>query len=259
MGYSRVAVIGASGFIGRYVVKRLAARGAIISAIVRDIEGASVLQPMGDVGQIARIRANLRDETRLAAALAGVDAIVNLVGILHERGKQTFEAVHRRRPGAARAHRQGGRDQASRPCLGDRRLDRLTLRLCPQQGGRRDRRCAPPSPAPSSCGPRSCSGRRTISSTASPPCAQLVRRPAADRRRQNALPAGLCRRRRRGGRAHARRPGAPAGPTSSADRSVYTFKALMELVLAETRRRACWSRCPGALPACRPLLECRRR
>jgi uncharacterized protein YbjT (DUF2867 family) len=98
MGYSRIAVIGASGFIGRYVVKHLAARRAVISALVRDVERASVLQPMGDVGQIARIRASLLDETRLAAALAGVDAVVNLAGILHERGKQTFEAVHHQGP-----------------------------------------------------------------------------------------------------------------------------------------------------------------
>jgi NADH dehydrogenase len=53
---------------------------------------------MGDVGQIARIRASLLDEPRLAAALAGVDAIVNLAGILHERGRQTFEAVHHQGP-----------------------------------------------------------------------------------------------------------------------------------------------------------------
>ena len=98
MGYSRIAVIGASGFIGRYVVKHLAARGAIISALVRDVERASVLQPMGDVGQIARIRASLLDEARLAASLAGVDAVVNLAGILHEHGKQTFDSVHHQGP-----------------------------------------------------------------------------------------------------------------------------------------------------------------
>jgi uncharacterized protein YbjT (DUF2867 family) len=98
MGYSRVAVIGASGFIGRYVVKHLAARGAVVSALVRDTERASVLQPMGDVGQIARVRASLLDEARLTAALAGVDAVVNLAGILHEHGKQTFEAVHHHGP-----------------------------------------------------------------------------------------------------------------------------------------------------------------
>lgn len=94
MAFARVAIVGASGFIGRYVVRRLAAQGAVIAAIVRDVEAAKFLQPMGDVGQIARIRAGLQDEARLAAALAGCEAIVNLAGILYERGIQSFEAVH---------------------------------------------------------------------------------------------------------------------------------------------------------------------
>jgi uncharacterized protein YbjT (DUF2867 family) len=100
MGYRRVAVIGASGFIGRYVVKRLAARGAVIAAVVRNVEAALFLQPMGDVGQIARFGADILDETRLAAAIAGADAVVNLVGILHEGGRQRFDSIHR--DGAAR-------------------------------------------------------------------------------------------------------------------------------------------------------------
>jgi uncharacterized protein YbjT (DUF2867 family) len=98
MGYRRVAVLGASGFIGRYVVKRLAAHGAVIAAVVRDVEAAKFLQPMGDVGQIARLGANLLDEARLAAAIAGADAVVNLVGILHENGSQRFDAIHHRGP-----------------------------------------------------------------------------------------------------------------------------------------------------------------
>jgi len=98
MAITRVAVIGASGFIGRYVVKRLAERGAVIAALGRDTERVTQLMPMGDVGQIAGLRASLLDEKRLAAALDGVDAIVNLVGILCERGTQTFDAVHHQGP-----------------------------------------------------------------------------------------------------------------------------------------------------------------
>jgi uncharacterized protein YbjT (DUF2867 family) len=98
MRYRRVAVIGASGFIGRYVVKRLAARGSVIAAVVRDVDSAKFLQPMGDVGQIARLGANLLDEARLAAAIAGADAVVNLVGILHESSSQRFDAVHHKGP-----------------------------------------------------------------------------------------------------------------------------------------------------------------
>jgi uncharacterized protein YbjT (DUF2867 family) len=98
MRYRRVAVIGASGFIGRYVVKRLAARGSVIAAIVRNVDSAKILQPMGDVGQIARLGANLLDEPRLAAAIAGADAVINLAGILHESGSQRFDAIHHRGP-----------------------------------------------------------------------------------------------------------------------------------------------------------------
>jgi uncharacterized protein YbjT (DUF2867 family) len=90
----RVAVIGASGFIGRYVVKRLAGRGSVVAAVVRDAERARFLQPMGDVGQIASLRADLRDERRLATALAGCDAVINLVGILFERRGESFAAIH---------------------------------------------------------------------------------------------------------------------------------------------------------------------
>jgi uncharacterized protein YbjT (DUF2867 family) len=100
MGYRRVAVIGASGFIGRYVVKHLAERGALIAAVVRDVEAALFLQPMGDVGQIARFRANILDEARLTPVIAGADAVINLVGILHESGRQRFDLIHRE--GAAR-------------------------------------------------------------------------------------------------------------------------------------------------------------
>jgi uncharacterized protein YbjT (DUF2867 family) len=98
MRYRRVAVIGASGFIGRYVVKRLAARGIVIAAVVRNVEAAKLLLPMGDVGQIARLGANLLDDARLAAAIAGAEAVINLVGILHESGSQRFDAIHHEGP-----------------------------------------------------------------------------------------------------------------------------------------------------------------
>jgi uncharacterized protein YbjT (DUF2867 family) len=90
----RVGVVGASGFIGRYVVKRLAERGAVIAALSRHATEAIFLKPMGDVGQIATIDAALDDEPRLAAALAGSAAVVSSVGILYERGRQRFQALH---------------------------------------------------------------------------------------------------------------------------------------------------------------------
>lgn len=94
----RVTVIGGSGFIGRYVVKRLAHEGAVIAVVSRHASEARFLQPMGDVGQIARIDASLADEPALAAALAGAQSVVNATGVLYERGSQTYEAIHHQGP-----------------------------------------------------------------------------------------------------------------------------------------------------------------
>jgi uncharacterized protein YbjT (DUF2867 family) len=94
MAYRRVTVLGASGFVGRYVVKRLAAQGALVCAVCRHASDAGFLKPMGDVGQIAPIDADLRDDQALAAVIAGADAVVNAVGILYERGAQSFDALH---------------------------------------------------------------------------------------------------------------------------------------------------------------------
>jgi len=95
----RIAVFGASGFIGRYVVRDLARSGAVIAACGRHASSAGFLRPMGDVGQIAPFSANLGDERALAAVVAGADAVINLVGILYERGKQRFDVVHHKGPG----------------------------------------------------------------------------------------------------------------------------------------------------------------
>ena len=93
MRYPRVTVVGGSGFIGRYVVKRLAARGAVVAVVGRHAAAAGFLRPMGDVGQIALIEAGLDDEARRGAAVEGADAVISLAGILYEKGRQTFEAV----------------------------------------------------------------------------------------------------------------------------------------------------------------------
>jgi uncharacterized protein YbjT (DUF2867 family) len=90
----RVSVVGGSGFIGRYVVKRLAERGAVITVVSRHATEARFLKPMGDVGQIALIDAGLDDEARLTAAFTGSSAVVSCVGILYERGRQRFQLLH---------------------------------------------------------------------------------------------------------------------------------------------------------------------
>ncbi|MAG97307.1 MAG: complex I NDUFA9 subunit family protein [Rhodospirillales bacterium] len=89
-----VTVFGGSGFLGRHLVKRLAAEGAIVRVAVRDPEGTNYLKPLGDVGQIVPWPADVTDRALVGAAVAGADTVVNLVGILFERGRSTFQRVH---------------------------------------------------------------------------------------------------------------------------------------------------------------------
>jgi len=88
-----VTVFGASGFIGRYVVGEIVKTGARVRAAVRRPDNASFLKPMGDVGQVTPISANIRDDASVAAAVDGADVVINLVGILFPGGKQTFNAL----------------------------------------------------------------------------------------------------------------------------------------------------------------------
>ena len=105
----RTAVLGGSGFIGRYVVKRLAARGDVVAVGCRNAEAAKFLKPMGDVGQVVPLNVAISDETLLPAFLAGNNALVNCVGILRESGTQSFELVHHAGPARlARFAREAG-------------------------------------------------------------------------------------------------------------------------------------------------------
>ena len=94
MAMNCVTIFGGSGFVGRHLVKRLAEKGIRVRVAVRDPEGAAFLQPMGGVGQIAAMRVNIRDMASVRRAVLGADAVVNAVGILHQFGKQRFEAIH---------------------------------------------------------------------------------------------------------------------------------------------------------------------
>ncbi len=89
-----VAVIGGTGFVGRHVIKHLADAGFTLRVIARHAPSAVHLKPMGLPGQIALIAADITQPKSMAAALEGVDAVVNLVGILYERGRQQFSAIH---------------------------------------------------------------------------------------------------------------------------------------------------------------------
>ncbi len=109
MQRNRVAVLGGSGFIGRYIVKRLAARGDAVTVGCRNAERARFLRPMGDPGQVALVNVAIDEESVLPAFLEGNDAIVNAVGILHESGRQRFDLVHHTAPARlARLAREAG-------------------------------------------------------------------------------------------------------------------------------------------------------
>ena len=88
-----VTVFGGSGFLGRHVVRALAKRGYRVRVAVRRPDLAFHLQPLGNVGQIQMVQANLRYRTSIDAAVAGADHVVNCVGLLFESGRNTFDAV----------------------------------------------------------------------------------------------------------------------------------------------------------------------
>jgi NADH dehydrogenase len=88
-----VTVFGGSGFLGRHVVRALAKVGYRVRVAVRRPELAGFLQPAGRVGQIHAVQANLRYPASVEAAARDADVLINLVGILYERGRQKFDAV----------------------------------------------------------------------------------------------------------------------------------------------------------------------
>lgn len=91
---SLVTVFGGSGFVGRHVVSLLAQQGWQVRVAVRRPDNALFLKPAGGwVGQVTPVAANIRDQASVERALAGADAAVNLVAILHESGKQRFQAL----------------------------------------------------------------------------------------------------------------------------------------------------------------------
>jgi uncharacterized protein YbjT (DUF2867 family) len=91
---SAVTIFGGSGFLGRHLVQRLAASGCVLKIAVRHPDRALFLKPLGDVGQIVPVAADVTDEASVASAVKGASAVVNLVGILFESKRHSFEAVH---------------------------------------------------------------------------------------------------------------------------------------------------------------------
>ncbi len=102
-------IFGGPGFVGRYATRELASRGWRIRAASRRPDLSGHLQPMGAVGQIHGIQANLRYPESVARTVEGADAVVNAVGVLAPSGKQNFEALHVDGPRAiAKAAREAG-------------------------------------------------------------------------------------------------------------------------------------------------------
>ena len=83
-----IAVTGASGFVGRYIARRMAKQGWRVRVAVRRPNEANFVRPYGDVGQVEPLQANIRDEASTRRALEGASAVVNCVGILAEDGRQ---------------------------------------------------------------------------------------------------------------------------------------------------------------------------
>ena len=98
-----VTIIGGSGFVGRYIARRMAKEGWRVRVAVRRPNEAIFVRPYGVVGQVEPVACNIRDDASVRAAVHGADAVVNCVGILAPSGRNTFDSVQA--DGAARVAR----------------------------------------------------------------------------------------------------------------------------------------------------------
>lgn len=88
-----VTIYGGSGFVGRYIARRMAKEGWRVRVAVRRPNEAIFVRPYGVVGQVEPVFCNIRDDASVRAAMTGADAVVNCVGILNELGRNRFDAV----------------------------------------------------------------------------------------------------------------------------------------------------------------------
>ncbi len=88
-----VTIYGGSGFVGRYITRRMAGEGWRVRVAVRRPNEAMFVKPYGVVGQVEPVLCNIRDDASVAQAMHGADAVVNCVGVLNELGKNEFPAV----------------------------------------------------------------------------------------------------------------------------------------------------------------------
>jgi NADH dehydrogenase len=88
-----VTIFGGSGFVGRYIARRMAKEGWRVRVAVRRPNEALFVRPYGTPGQVEPVACNIRDDASVRAVTRGADAVVNCVGILNRSGKNTFDAV----------------------------------------------------------------------------------------------------------------------------------------------------------------------
>ena len=209
-----VTLIGGGGFLGRYVAQDLLAAGARVRIAQRDPRQAYFLKPLGGLGQTQFAAADVTQarhgRARGRRVGCGGQSGRHLRAATSSASSRTARATVAEAAAAARRRR-------ARPCLGDRRRSRIGVALWPIQGRRARRRCARRFPTATILRPSVVFGPRG-------PVHQPLRRDdrrAAGRARccaRGAVPAGLCRRRRDGGRRARSRSGAlmPARPMNSA-------------------------------------------
>lgn len=89
-----VTIFGGSGFVGRYLVQKFAEKGDHVRIAVRNPVAAQFLKSLGEVGNITPVQVSLSSSESLSTVILGSDVVINLVGILYEKGSQTFEALH---------------------------------------------------------------------------------------------------------------------------------------------------------------------
>jgi NAD(P)-dependent dehydrogenase (short-subunit alcohol dehydrogenase family) len=125
-----VTIFGGSGFVGRYVARRMAKEGWRVRVAVRRPNEAIFVRPYGTVGQVEPILANIRDDDSVRAAIHGADAVVNCVGILAPKGARTPSASCSitAPPALPGSRRRKASDAGA--CLGHRRGRGQRERLC---------------------------------------------------------------------------------------------------------------------------------
>jgi len=107
-----VTIYGGSGFVGRYIARRMAQAGWRVRVAVRRPNEAMHVKPYGVVGQVEPVFCNIRDDDSVRAVMTGADAVVNCVGTFERRGKNSFDAIQHQ--GAARIARIAAEEGVAR-------------------------------------------------------------------------------------------------------------------------------------------------